>query len=909
MPFPGSRYFAIATALLAVLVSPCGSPGADGQTNDKTSAIKAQNEAPFQLKAASNLVVVRVVVRDAQGKPVENLKKEDFKLFDRGKEQSIAQFEEETSAPSSTAAIRAQGKAATAPPPALPGKFIALYFDDLNTSDADLIQARDAADRYLAANLQPHDRVAIFTSKEMLSDFTADPKRIHDALFKLFFHVFQSGRAPTRIHECPDLSDSQALEITENELDQTIDAWTMALDEAVNRCHMPMPKYHPGVAQAMPGATVEAVRNLARTIVAQFEMQARTSLYRLEQVVNIVSRAPGQRSIILVSPGFLSQSEQYMLDRIIDRALRSEVVISSLDPKELAILMREGDASQNYAPSAITIAAADNTNSAREADATEVLAELAHGTGGEFFHNNNDLKAGFGALAGSPAYYILAFAPTHMKPDGKFHALKVTLADRVKGFTIQSRRGYFAVKNEGGIAPESTEAKQSGAQEMGASHAETQAQEQIPGAVPSKTEIAQFPVGLDTKLADGQDEARGSQTQPVVCSGGFGSFDSESTTGLTVSVGAARNGEFAARACQAKLSWDKQDLLVEPVAWKVDVDAMGVDLGVGSLVVALQVKTTKVDPLMKYEVYSLQKPPQQLRVITGGDFYSAADTDLDGRIEIWTDDAGAVNGFENLTLTALDFAPTVVLRFERRQLIDVSSEFQSHFDRQNAVVRAQLNAQQLSDFKNSDGKLSPVLPLSLDELRRLRAMKIKVLEIVWGYLYSGREQDAWNALADMWPAADFDRIRTSMLNARAHGIRSEVDGVSHKLSPSHFKKKHAMIYDRVSNASPDGNLLSWDYAPGLSGPSKDKHTFEADTFPVQILLRRPAPPDASQAFLGTEVAVNLVIDAAGKVRSAKTEGKPDKPLIDATADWKFIPALKDGLPVASRLRLGVTPSR
>jgi VWFA-related protein len=909
MPFPGSRYFAIATALLAVLVSPCGSPGADGQTNDKTSAIKAQNEAPFQLKAASNLVVVRVVVRDAQGKPVENLKKEDFKLFDRGKEQSIAQFEEETSARSSTAAIRAQGKAAAPLPPALPGKFIAFYFDDLNTSDADMIQARDAADRYLAANLQPHDQVAIFTSKEMLSDFTADPKQIYDALFKLFFHVFQSGRAPTRIHECPDLSDSQALEITENELDQTIDAWTMALDEAVNRCHMPMPKYLPGVAQAMPGATVEAVRNLARTIVAQSEMQARTSLYGLEQVVNIVSRAPGQRSIILVSPGFLSQSEQYMLDRIIDRALRSEVVISSLDPKGLAILMREGDASQNYAPSASTIAAADNTNSAREADATEVLAEIAHGTGGEFFHNNNDLKAGFGALAGSPAYYILAFAPTHMKPDGKFHALKVTLADRVKGFTIQSRRGYFAVKNEGGIAPESTEAKQSGAQEMGASHAETQAQEQIPEAVPSRTEIAQFPVGLDTKLADGQDEARGSQTQPVVCSGGFGSFDSESTTGLTVSVGAARNGEFAARACQAKLSWDKQDLLVEPVAWKVDVDAMGVDLGVGSLVVALQVKTTKVDPLMKYEVYSLQKPPQQLRVITGGDFYSAADTDLDGRIEIWTDDAGAVNGFENLTLTALDFAPTVVLRFERRQLIDVSSEFQSHFDRQIAVVRAQLNAQQLSDFKNSDGKLSPLLPPSLDELRRLRATKIKVLEIVWGYLYSGREQDAWNALADMWPAADFDRIRTSMLNARAHGIRSEVDGVSHKLSPSHFKKKHAMIYDRVSNASPDGNLLSWDYAPGLSGPSKDKHTFEADTFPVQILLRRPAPPDASQAVLGTEVAVNLVIDAAGKVRSAKTEGKPDKPLIDATADWKFIPALKDGLPVASRLRLGVTPSR
>lgn len=508
---PGSRYFGIATALLAVLVSLCGSPRAHGQTNDKTPATRAQNEAPLRLKATSNLVVVRVVVRDAQGKPVENLKKEDFKLFDRGKEQSITQFEEETSAPSSasSAAVLAQGEAASPPPPALPGKFITFYFDDLNTSDADMIQARDATDHSLAANLQPQDRVAIFSSKEMLSDFTADPKQIHDALFKL--HV--SGRALTRIHECPQLSDSQALEITEHELDQTTDAWTMALDEAVNGCHMPMPKYLPGVAQAMPGATVEAVRNLARTIVAQSEMQARTSLHGLEQLVNIVSRAPGQRSIILVSPGFLSQSEQYQLDRIIDRALRSEVVISSLDPKGLAILMREGDASQSYAPSAITIAATDNTNSAREAAATEVLAEIAHGTGGEFFHNNNDLKAGFGALAGSPAYYILAFAPRDIQPDGKFHALKVTLAEKEKGFSIQARRGYFAPR-QGEAPPEiaaELPAEPKAAEpnkEVAPLDPEAQTQEQIREAILSKTDLRQLPVALQVKLPAGQGDTR-----------------------------------------------------------------------------------------------------------------------------------------------------------------------------------------------------------------------------------------------------------------------------------------------------------------------------------------------------------------------------------------------------------------
>jgi hypothetical protein len=53
----------------------------------------------------------------------------------------------------------------------------------------------------------------------------------------------------------------------------------------------------------------------------------------------------------------------------------------------------------------------------------------------------------------------------------------------------------------------------------------------------------------------------------------------------------------------------------------------------------------------------------------------------------------------------------------------------------------------------------------------------------------------------------------------------------------------------------------------------------------------------------------MVIDAAGKVWSINIEGGPDKDLIDASAGWKFVPALKFGRPVASHMRLGVTPFR
>src|SRR5271156_2836566 len=142
--------------------------------------------------------------------------------------------------------------------------------------------------------------------------------------------------------------------------------------------------------------------------------------------------------------------------------------------------------------------------------------------------------------------------------------------------------------------------------------------------------------------------ASSSQAQDVVCSNGFGSFYAKSPTGVAVSVGAVRDDALARRACQARFTWSGQNLVVEHGASQVDVDMMDVDLGLGSQVVAFQIKQSIFDPLMKYEIYSLANPPKKLRTITGGDFFRAADTNLDGRIEIWTSDAAAVDGFENL---------------------------------------------------------------------------------------------------------------------------------------------------------------------------------------------------------------------------------------------------------------------
>jgi hypothetical protein len=375
------------------------------------------------------------------------------------------------------------------------------------------------------------------------------------------------------------------------------------------------------------------------------------------------------------------------------------------------------------------------------------------------------------------------------------------------------------------------------------------------------------------------------QEPDVLCRDGNGAFQAESPAGVSVRVRAARSGALAIRACEATLGWDKNSLTVVSTAPELDLDAFGVDLGLGVPVAAFQVKKSEGDCCPEYLIYSLTKPPRLLRTITGGEFFNAADTDLDGRVEIWTNDACAIHDFENLTTGELD-APAVVLRFESGKLLDVSREFQPRFDQEIDRARKKVDPEALRHFMSSDGKLSSGRSLSAERIHELRGVKGKVLEIVWCYLYSGREQQAWRSLTEMWPAEDVDRIRAAIVSAWAQGISAQVDGVS-TAAPGN-RKKHAQIFNAITDSG--GNK------PDLTPPQP-------------ILLRHPPPNNPDQNSSPSEVVVDLVIDSAGKVRSAEPRGKvmpADTVLLGAASGWKFVPAFKDGRAVACRTFLAVS---
>ena len=350
-------------------------------------------------------------------------------------------------------------------------------------------------------------------------------------------------------------------------------------------------------------------------------------------------------------------------------------------------------------------------------------------------------------------------------------------------------------------------------------------------------------------------------------------------------MGAAKTGGLATRTCEATLRQSDQTVVVATGASEIDLDAFGADVGTGGPVASFQVKKSDAECCRSYQIYSLQKLPHLLRTLTGGSSYRAADVDLDGRVEIWTDDAAAVNQFENLSLAELDFAPPVILRFEHNQLLDVSSEFQSYFDDRIAQQRAKLDARALKDFKDSDGKLLPDLSATPDRMHRLRRTKIAVLEILWSYLYSGREQRAWSALADLWPEKDAKRIQGELVSARNSGIRAQIDGDETNTTK---RKRHTEIYD-VTSAAP-GSAVA----------------------PPEGIMLRQSPETYAESLKSGETYLNLVIDAAGKVRSAELSGaekSSNRALIDVAMEWTFIPALKGGRAVASKTRLAISPKR
>lgn len=488
------------------------SPPASSSAADKNPDEMASHDAPAEFKVNVRLVLVRTVVRDAQGKAIGTLNKDDFQLFDNGKPQVIKQFAvEQPRRPS--APVQESG---TLPPngvapavPQVPDRFVIYLFDDVHLKNQYLIPARIAAEHHLAT-LRSTDRAAIFTTSGQNNlDFTDDRAKLHDALMKLQPRsLLDTGAA-----ECPYMTHYIA--------DQIVN---MRDEDALNLVAQDLASCELVGSQTTAQALAESA---ARRALDVGDAESRLVMEALKNAVRRIAAAPGQRTIVFISPGFLTPQLEDQVTEIIERAVRANIIISSLDARGLYTIDPAGDISRTGSPNPAFMQQMFLYESQSETSNQMVLGEFADGTGGTYFHNNNDLEEGFRRIASAPEfYYVLGFSPQNLKLDGRYHKLKVTLKDQQK-FTLQARRGYYAPKH---VADPAEQDKQ-----------------EIEEAIFSQDELHDIPIELHTQFfKSSADNAKLTVVAHIDVKGlHFRKVDGRNRDDLTVvSAVFNRNGDF-----------------------------------------------------------------------------------------------------------------------------------------------------------------------------------------------------------------------------------------------------------------------------------------------------------------------------------------------------------------------------
>lgn len=401
------------------------------------------------------VVVIRAVVKDAAGNIVDNLKKEDFQIQDNNNPQEISVFAVEhpvshvvRNLQDDVSSVKAEAPDTKSSEIAVSGRYVVLLLDDIHIRMEEALAVR-VQTMNVIQSLHTKDLVAVYsTSGRIQLDFTTDREALSQTVSRFMPNpIASSGNNG----ECPHITYYQAqLMVNFKDQDATenavFDFWSC--------------KY--GKIDKNFAAADRDAKQTAQNIFAVGDVELEQAMRRINEIVNRLSEMPGDRAIVFVSPGFASMDIVGKLSPIVDRAIRENVVVNTVDARGLYIPDASLDAgtrgpcmagSMNPAPmvndnNAFSCNAESITRfqMAQQSATKEVLAGLALGTGGTWFKNSNDLGKGIRDALSSPSTsYVLTFSPASRTLDGKFHKLKVTLVGS-KNLTVQARAGYFAAK-------------------------------------------------------------------------------------------------------------------------------------------------------------------------------------------------------------------------------------------------------------------------------------------------------------------------------------------------------------------------------------------------------------------------------------------------------------------------------
>ena len=381
---------------------------------------------PFLLAAAllaqddtftvdTKLVIVNVSVKDQAGRPITNLKKEDFEISEDGVAQKVAVFDlqelnGEPLAPLSFAqrppTLEERKQSAPAAPPRVDPKtlqdhrLIGLFFDMSSMQQLEKARAVEAAVKFVQSQMTSADLVSIMTfgSKfKMIQDFTGD----RDVLLSTI-----RGLA---------LGDSADLAgIAATAADEGDDSGSFVADN-----------------------TEFNIFNTDRKLTA------------LEDAAKKLAPYPEKKALIYFSSGVEKTGieNQSQLKATVNAAVRANVSFYPVDARGLVSEAPGGDATvASPRGTGILTGTAQRGRQASFQNSQETLYTLAADTGGKALLDSNDLTMGIRqAQDDIHSYYTLGYYPSNTAQDGKYRRLTVKLVNHQKA-QLDYRNGYYASK-------------------------------------------------------------------------------------------------------------------------------------------------------------------------------------------------------------------------------------------------------------------------------------------------------------------------------------------------------------------------------------------------------------------------------------------------------------------------------
>jgi VWFA-related protein len=448
--------------LVPLLLSGAAASLAVSALSAQSARPAAPDDAPYSSRATA--ILVDVVVRDHHGRPVLDLKADDFQVFEDDVPQRVGSFtlisqgtgigvgvKLRDDNPTTIVSPTGEPVADAAAPQEKP--VVALVFDALSPETLSMCQ--QAALRTLGMNGETNERIGVFESEptvHMLQGYTTDTTLVRQALFQL--SSAGAGGKDVRVERMDELRQRLTDMDARGQLTTALNGGQGAQGGAVSG--------QIGQAEVQRRTIEGEIRILRAFDDLDRDHRGYGTSDSLLAILQSMAFMPGRKSLVLFSEGMpASPALQSRLQSVIESANRSNISVYAVDANGLRIKsemeetqrevkaaaderLRQAGSGADYSDGPLT-KVVERTEDMLRYNGSSGLARLASDTGGILIRGTNNIDSAFRRIAEDQRFhYLLTYTPTNDVMDGTFRTITVKV--RRPDVDVFARKGYRAVR-------------------------------------------------------------------------------------------------------------------------------------------------------------------------------------------------------------------------------------------------------------------------------------------------------------------------------------------------------------------------------------------------------------------------------------------------------------------------------